>query len=127
MKFTTYTTFPEQTSNESLWVLVDSEQLQSNLNTYQINNLESILTATQYKANFNETLPLFGQLSTQPHSQLLGLGKAAELQAVKLAKLAQTIIKSTQNKFKHIAIDIAALPVEYHYLFALLNSSSLWL
>ncbi|MCZ4142851.1 leucyl aminopeptidase, partial [Escherichia coli] len=58
-------------------------------------------------------------LSTQPHSQLLGLGKAAELQAAKLAKLAQTIIKSAQNKFKHIAIDIAALPVEYHYLFAL--------
>ena len=51
MKFTTYTTFPEQTSNESLWILVDSEQLQSNLNTYQINNLESILTATQFKAN----------------------------------------------------------------------------
>ncbi|MFW1886553.1 leucyl aminopeptidase, partial [Acinetobacter nosocomialis] len=95
MKFTTYTTFPEQPSNESLWVLVDSEQLQSNLNTYQITNLESILAATQYKANFNETLPLFGQLSTQPPSQLLGLGKAAELQAVKLAKLAQTLIKST--------------------------------
>ncbi|MCG9515336.1 leucyl aminopeptidase [Acinetobacter pittii] len=119
MKFTTYTTFPEQTSNESLWVLVDSEQLQSNINTYQINNLESVLTATQFKGNFNETLPLFGQVSNQPHSQLLGLGKTAELQAVKLAKLAQTIIKSTQNKFKHIAIDIAALPVEYHYLFAL--------
>ena len=63
-------------------------------------------------------MPLFGQLSTQP-SQLLGLGKATELQAAKLAKLAQTIIKSAQNKFKHIAIDIAALPVEYHYLFAL--------
>ena len=119
MKFTTYTTFPEQTSNESLWVLVDSEQLQSNVNTYQINNLESVLTATQFKGNFNETLPLFGQISNQPHSQLLGLGKTAELQTVKLAKLAQTIIKSTQNKFKHIAIDIAALPVEHHYLFAL--------
>ncbi len=50
MKFTTYTTFPEQTSNESLWVLVDSEQLQTNLNTYQINNIENILTATQFKA-----------------------------------------------------------------------------
>ena len=75
MKFTTYTTFPEQTSNESLWVLVDSEQPQSNINTYQINNLESVLTATQFKGNFNETLPLFGQISNQPHSQLLGLGK----------------------------------------------------
>ncbi len=46
-------------------------------------------------------------------------GKATELQAAKLVKIAQTIIKASQKKFKHISLDLSALPAELHYLFAL--------
>ena len=119
MKFTLHTAFPAQSPSESLWILVDSEQLQQNLNAYQINQLDDILNATQFKAGFNESLPLIANIAVQPNAQLLGLGKSAELKAIKLAKLAQTIIKSSQNKFKHITLDISALPTDLHYLFAL--------
>ena len=119
MKFTLQTAFPAQTSSESLWILVDSEQLQQNLNAYQINQLDDILNATQFKAGFNESLPLIANIAVQPNTQLLGLGKSAELKAIKLAKLAQSIIKSSQNKFKHITLDISALPTDLHGLFAL--------
>ena len=119
MKFTLQTAFPAQTSSESLWILVDSEQLQQNLNAYQINQLDDILNATQFKAGFNESLPLIANIAVQPNAQLLGLGKSAELKAIKLAKLAQSIIKSSQNKFKHITLDISALPTDLHGLFAL--------
>lgn len=119
MKFTLHNTFPSQTSSESLWILVDSEQLQNNLNRYQINQLQDVLSATQYKAGLNESLPLIANLTVQAHSQLLGLGKVEELKATKLAKLAQTIIKSSQNKFKQITVDVSALPNELHSLFVL--------
>ncbi|MFX7021355.1 leucyl aminopeptidase, partial [Acinetobacter baumannii] len=72
MKFKTYTTFHEQKSNEYLWILVYSEHLQININTYKINNLESIITATQFKYKLNETLPLYVQLRTQHHRKLIG-------------------------------------------------------
>ena len=78
MKFTLQTAFPAQTSSESLWILVDSEQLQQNLNAYQINQLDDILNATQFKAGFNESLPLIANIAVQPNAQLLGLGKSAE-------------------------------------------------
>lgn len=119
MKFTLHSTFPTQASSESLWILVDSEQLQQNLKTYQINQLEDIIQATQFKAGFNESLPLIANIAAQPYAQLLGLGKSAELKSIKLAKLAQTIIKSSQNKFKQITIDLSALPVHLHSLFVL--------
>ena len=58
MKFTLHTSLPAQSSSESLWILVDSEQLQQNLNSYQIKDLEESITATQFKAGFNENLAL---------------------------------------------------------------------
>ncbi|EPF75177.1 putative cytosol aminopeptidase [Acinetobacter gyllenbergii] len=119
MKFTLQNAFPAQASSESLWILVDSEQLQQNLNTYQINHLEEILKATQFKAGFNENLPLIANIAVQANAQLLGLGKSAELKATKLAKLAQSIIKSSQNKFKQISVDLSALPTDLHSLFVL--------
>ena len=64
-------------------------------------------------------MPLIGNIQQQANIALLGLDKAAELKPAKLAKIAQNIIKATQKKFKHISIDISALPVEHHYLFAL--------
>lgn len=119
MKFTLHTAFPTQSSSESLWILVDSEQLQQNLNSYQINHLEDVLNATQFKAGFNENIALITNITVQANSHLLGLGKSAELKATKLAKLAQTIIKSSQNKFRQITVDLSALPTDLHYLFAL--------
>ncbi|MCH7308834.1 leucyl aminopeptidase [Acinetobacter sp. NIPH 1852] len=119
MKFTLHRAFPAQTPSESLWILVDSEQLQQQLNSYKINQIEEILTATQFKAGFNENLPLIAQVTAQNNTQLLGLGKTTELKAIKLAKLAQTIIKSSQNKFKQITVDLSALPADLHQLFAL--------
>ena len=119
MKFTLQTTFPTQSNSESLWILVDSEQLDLSLNQYKISNLENILTTTQFKASFNEHLALIAQLDLQANSQLLGLGKSTEVKPIQLAKIAQNIIKSSQTKFKQITIDLSALPTELHQLFVL--------
>lgn len=119
MKFTLHTALPIQASSESLWILVDSEQLQQSTKSYKINNLDNLISATQFKAAFNENLPLIAQIEEQANAQLLGLGKSNELKPNKLAKLAQSIIKSSQNKFKEITIDLTALPTDLHALFAL--------
>ncbi|MDA0175166.1 hypothetical protein OJ998_39195, partial [Solirubrobacter taibaiensis] len=76
------------------------------------------------KAVFNENLPLIAQIEVQSNAQLLGLGKSNELKPNKLAKLAQSIIKSSQNKFKEITIDLTALPTDLHALFALTLSQA---
>ena len=115
MKFTLHTAFPTQSSSESLWILVDSEQLQQSTKSYKINNLDNLISATQFKAAFNENLPLIAQIEEQANAQLLGLGKSNELKPNKLAKLAQTIIKSSQKKFRQITVDLSALPTDLHY------------
>lgn len=116
MKLTINTSFPENTSSQHLLILVNSENIQSN---YQINGLDEAIQATQFKAAFNESLPLIGQVAGQPNSALLGLDKTEELKPAKLAKIAQSIIKASQKKFKQISVDISALPSEFHALFAL--------
>lgn len=78
-------------------ILVDSENTQHLANAYQINDLNNLIEATQFKAAFNETLSLIGQIPTSPNAALVGVGKAAELQAAKLVKIAQTIIKASQK------------------------------
>lgn len=119
MKLSINQSFQENASNQSLLILVDSEQVQHATNTYQINNLDTVIESTQFKATLSETLPLIGQVSNCTYSVLVGIGKATELKAAKLSKIAQTIIKSSQKKFKQISVDISALPQELHYLFAL--------
>ena len=119
MKLSINTSFAENTSSQFLLILVDSENTQQLTNSYQINDLNNLVEAAQFKAAFNETLSLIAQIPTSPNAALLGIGKAAELQTAKLAKVAQTIIKASQKKFKHISIDLSALPTELHYLFAL--------
>lgn len=119
MKLSINTSFTENTSSQFLLILVDSENTQHLANAYQINDLNNLIEATQFKAAFNETLSLIGQIPTSPNTALVGVGKAAELQAAKLVKIAQTIIKASQKKFKHISLDLSALPAELHYLFAL--------
>ena len=116
MKLTINTSFPENSSSQHLLILVDAENIQTQ---YTINGLDQAIQATQFKASLNESLPLIGNIQQQANIALLGLDKAAELKPAKLAKIAQNIIKATQKKFKHISIDISALPVEHHYLFAL--------
>ncbi|CAM9105870.1 MULTISPECIES: leucyl aminopeptidase [Acinetobacter] len=119
MKLTINTSFPENGSSQSLLILVDSEQLQNTTSTYQINNLDKLIEASQFKAALAESLSLIGQVSQSSHAALIGLGKVAELQPAKLAKIAQTIIQATQKKFKQISVDLTQLPQELHYLFAL--------
>jgi len=63
--------------------LVDSEQLQQNLKTYQINHLEDVLSATQFKAGFNENIALITNIAVQTNAHLLGLGKSVEVKAIK--------------------------------------------
>ena len=116
MKLTINTSFPENSSSQHLLILVDAENIQTQ---YTINGLDQAIQATQFKASLNESLPLIGNIQQQANSALLGLDKATELKPAKLAKIAQNIIKATQKKFKHISIDISALPVEHHYLFTL--------
>ncbi|WP_122900438.1 leucyl aminopeptidase [Acinetobacter sp. B51(2017)] len=119
MKLNMNTSFTQNTSSQSLLILVDSEQVQQAATTYSINDLAQLTQATQFKASLNETLPLIGQIENATNSTLVGIGKAADITANKLAKIAQTIIKATQKKFQSISIDISALPQEQHYLFAL--------
>ncbi len=119
MKLTISTSFQANTTSQDLWILTDFEQLQQTLNQYTTNNLDHLIEATQFKAQFNETLSLIGQLPTCVNSSVLGLGTLAELNPNKLAKLAQTIVKTTQKKFQQIQIDLTALPQAQHYLFAL--------
>ena len=119
MKLNMNTSFTQNTSSQSLLILVDSEQVQQAAATYSITDLAKLIEATQFKASLNETLPLIAQIDAAPNSALVGVAKASELNPNKLAKIAQNIIKATQKKFAHISIDISALPSELHYLFAL--------
>jgi leucyl aminopeptidase len=119
MKLTINSSSSQTTSSQHLIILVSTENIQSAESTYQINNLKDAIEVTQFKASLNESLPLIGQVTNHANSVLLGLDKVAELKPAKLAKIAQTIIKSSQKKFKEISIDISAVPAELHYLFAL--------
>ena len=119
MKLTINTSFQENASSPCLLILVDSEQLQQASTTYEINDLNNLIEAAQFKAGLCESLALIGKVATCANTTLIGLDKAAEIQPAKLAKIAQTIIKASQKKFKQISIDISALAPEQHYLFAL--------
>ena len=81
MKLSINTSFTENTSSQFLLILVDSENTQHLANAYQINDLNNLIEATQFKAAFNETLSLIGQIPTSPNAALVGVGKAAELQS----------------------------------------------
>ena len=119
MKLNINTSFNQNTSSQYLLILVDSEQVQQAATTYALQDLEQLVSATHFKASLNETLALVGRIEQAPNSVLLGVGKAAELTPAKLAKIAQTIVKSAQKKFQSISIDLSALAPEQHYLFAL--------
>ncbi|WP_120428851.1 leucyl aminopeptidase [Acinetobacter baylyi] len=119
MKFTLQSTAPQSAQHEYLLVLVTEQQLKNTADTYKINTLDTITHTSQFKSGFNEVLTLIGQAETCSYLNLVGLGDLKDLQPAKIAKLAQTIIKLVQTKFKQIHLDISALPIELHYLFAL--------
>lgn len=119
MKLTMNTAFQENVSNEYLLILVDAEQVQKTASTYKINNLDTIISATHFKSAFNESLSLVGNVPASTNTALIGLGKAIDLKPNKIAKIAKTIVKSAQKKFKTISVDISNLAAEHHYLFAL--------
>lgn len=119
MKLSLNTAPANSSTSQALFILASTENLAELKSNYQINDLDNLIAATQFKAGIAETLPLLGQIAQNPHSILVGIDKAAELRAAKLAKIAQIIIKASQKKFKQISIDISALPNELHYLFAL--------
>lgn len=119
MKFTLQSTAPQSAQPEYLLVLVTEQQLKNTADTYKINALDTITQTNQFKSGFNEVLTLIGQAETCSYLNLVGLGDLKDLQPAKIAKLAQTIIKLVQTKFKQIHLDISALPIELHYLFAL--------
>lgn len=119
MKLTINTSFQAHASSPYLLILADSEQVQNAADLYQIKNLDRIIEAAQFKAGLNEILALLDSAPACRSSALAGIGKAAELKPAQLAKIAQTIIKTSQKKFQQISIDISALPQELHYLFAL--------
>lgn len=119
MKLTINSTLAQQPNSQSLTILIVQEQLDSVKTIYNINNLDQVIDAAQFKSGLNENLPLLGQIEQQPHAALLGLGTVDELKPAKLAKIAQSIIKASQKKFKQISVDISALPAPLHYIFAL--------
>ena len=115
MKLILNPTYTPQSDSQALYILVDSDHTSQLNSSYNINDLDQIFAATQ----FNDVLPLIGKLDIQANSCLIGLDKATDLKPAKLAKIAQTIIKASQKKFTKISVDIASLPQELHYLFAL--------
>ena len=119
MKLILNPTYTPQSDSQALYILVDSDHTSQLNSSYNINDLDQLFAATQFKSGLNEVLPLIGKLDVQANSSLIGLDKATDLKPAKLAKIAQTIIKASQKKFTKISVDIAALPQELHYLFAL--------
>lgn len=97
MKLTINTSFQENASSPCLLILADSEQLQQASTTYQINDLNSLFEAAQFKASLCESLTLIGKVAACTNTTLIGLDKAAEIQPTKLAKIAQNIIKESQK------------------------------
>ena len=67
MKLNMNTSFTQNTFSQSLWILVDSEQVQQAAATYSITDLAKLIEATQFKASLNETLPLIAQIDAAPN------------------------------------------------------------
>lgn len=99
--------------------LVDQSALEQLIANKSIETLSDVVTATQFKAQFSEQLPLIGLSTETPFLTLLGLGDTEQLAQKKLATLAQHIITVAQKKHAAIEINVAALPAKFQYIFAL--------
>ena len=108
-----------QNSGSALIVLTDAKQIESKEFTATLPQLGTLIEATQYKASLNEILPLIGLNQHYPFCSFIGLGKETELNATKMAKLAQSVIQIAQKKYAVLDLDITQLPSSLHYVFAL--------
>lgn len=104
---------------EFLTILADATALDRLTQTLNVPQIAELMSHSLFGAKFAESLPLLGVLDQVKNAQLLGLDDASQLSPNKLQKLATQLIKATQSKYQHIAIDIAALPQHLHYIFAL--------
>lgn len=105
-----------QTAATNLFILVDEIHLDTVIEHGKIDSLESIIRQAVFKADLNEGIQVS---TTNGICHLLGLGDVEKLTSTKLAKLAQTIVQTTQKKYQVIDIDISALPPQYHSTFVL--------
>ena len=119
MKLTINPSLSSNDNTQSLLILVDADHTAQVATTYHINNLDTLIEASLFKAGLGENLSVIGQIQTAPHAALIGIGQAADLKSNKLSKIAQPLIKAVQKKFKRIQIDISLLPQALHYQFAL--------
>jgi len=76
MKLTINTSFSASTSSQTLFILVDSENSLQAQETYQINDLNHLIEATEFTASLNETLPLIGKLTQVTQCTLIGIDKS---------------------------------------------------
>ena len=58
MKYTINSALPQNSSAESLLILVDNDKVESIKKTYQINELKKLFEQVHYKASFNESFQL---------------------------------------------------------------------
>ena len=99
--------------------LVDEQNLKSQLEPYNFQDLDQWLDLSQFSAQYNDLQVALQQSTTTPALLLLGLGKAEQLTSSKLAKLAQNIVKTVQKKTEILHLDYSALPEKLHYPFLL--------
>ena len=99
--------------------LVDEKNITQQLENYGVENAEQWLSLSQFQAKFNEFQLALQLTANIPSLYFLGLGDVDTLKPNKLAKIAQTLVKSLQKKTTTLHLDISALPTALHYQFLL--------
>lgn len=119
MKLSLQQESPSNSSANATIALLSETNLSQKLQDFGIQNVETWLAFSQFQAKFNELQATFQQSEQHPALYLLGLGDKESFTPSQIGKLAQNLIKTAQKKTEHLTIDIAALPQQYHYPFAL--------
>lgn len=102
-----------------LSILVDAKQLDTLSLQLNMAELTQLMQRSGFVSGFADQLALHNLYSAHHNSQLLGLDDASLLSPQKVQKLAQQLVKTSQNKYAHIAIDLSFLPQYLHYIFVL--------
>lgn len=110
MKLTNQTA---QQQNTAVFILVDAEHVQNIAKPFQ-----NLIQHTQFNGTCQEILPAIAQCEQTPICYFVGLGQANQLKRTQIVKLAQNIIKTAQNKYESIDIQMQQLPAEFQELFA---------
>ena len=99
--------------------LVDEKNVAQQLENYGLEQAEQWLSFSQFQAKYNDLQTALQLVSRTPALHFLGLGDTDALKPNKLAKLAQTVVKSVHKKTAELNLDISALPTHLHYQFLL--------